>query len=790
MRFRGAIGVSLAVLTAAAACHAPAGTVLLVTVTLSGSLPSVSVLDVSLTGPAGTSQNLYSRSDMQPISFPTTFTAQLPARITGNITVDVKATDAAGGSVAHGREGPFSLQAGSRQTVVVHLDCGGSTCTTSGVDAGPSMGPDAPGGVDDPSCGNGRIDVDETCDTAIPAGAPGACPPADCNDGVACTMGVHVGKDCTSECRQEEIRAVATGDGCCPTGATNAEDPDCATTCGNGAMDPGETCDTAVAQGQGGACPVVSACDDHDPCTQDLLVAAGTCAAICVHVPNTKQSGAQKDGCCPAGTWSAVDADCPITCGNGLLEPGEACDMGLPPDKPGGCPGSCDDGDPCTLDVRDGTACQTQCVHTAITALISGDGCCPKGGSRRGDRDCPQICGNGAVEPGEACDKAVAGGQACPTACLPAPHVCLRSALVGTAADCTARCEITRVTTCSAARDGCCADGCTAATDPDCSPTCGDGMVQPANGETCDVAIAPGAPGACPLSCTDGLACTRDFLVAGATCQATCISLPITVFQAGDGCCPPGADATVDPDCAAVCGNGVAESPGETCDYAAGAGACPATCPAGDACTPVRLEGAVGSCTAACVARPITKCVAGDGCCPPGCSIASDADCPAVCGDGVRSAGETCDYHITAGLPGACARTCDDADACTTDSASGTEEGCSRACFHVRVTACLSGDGCCPPGCTVAADHDCAPTCGDGKIGAGETCDPPSNCPVSCPDDGDPCTRERLTGDATHCNTVCQHVPVTACSGKTADLCCPTGCGLTDDVDCPGWDPR
>jgi hypothetical protein len=69
-------------------------------------------------------------------------------------------------------------------------------------------------------------------------------------------------------------------------------------------------------------------------------------------------------------------------------------------------------------------------------------------------------------------------------------------------------------------------------------------------------------------------------------------------------------------------------------------------------------------------------------------------------------------------------------------------------------------------------------------VGAGETCDPAASCPATCPDDGDRCTIEQLTGDAAHCDAVCQHVPVTACSGRTADLCCPTGCTPATDVDC------
>jgi len=176
---------------------------------------------------------------------------------------------------------------------------------------------------------------------------------------------------------------------------------------------------------------------------------------------------------------------------------------------------------------------------------------------------------------------------------------------------------------------------------------------------------------------------------------------------------------------------------------------------------------------------------AGDGCCPAGCTVAIDADCPTVCGDGVLSAGEACDRGITAGQPGACLPTCDDHDACTLDGAVGTPAGCSRACTHFAVTACLSGDGCCPAGCDEKADADCKATCGDGARQQGETCDPPSTCPVACPDDGDACTRERLVGDGVRCTARCESVPVTACSGATVDLCCPTGCTPVTDVDCP-----
>jgi hypothetical protein len=199
--------------------------VLVVTVTLSGSLPTIAALDVTLTGAAAeTSENQYTAAG--GITFPTTFSAQLPARVTGAIRIDVKAIDTNGDAVARGRVGPFTVTAGSRQNVLVRLDCNEAPCVVPGPDGGSTNGPDA-ASDDDPRCGNGRIDALETCDTAIPAGAPGACPRADCDDGIACTSDTQVGKGCHATCTHEEIRAPVAGDKCCPTGATNADDADC-----------------------------------------------------------------------------------------------------------------------------------------------------------------------------------------------------------------------------------------------------------------------------------------------------------------------------------------------------------------------------------------------------------------------------------------------------------------------------------------------------------------------------------------------------------------------------------
>ena len=538
--------MALGALVALGACRSGTSTVLVVTVTVSGSLPAVTSLDVMLTGPAGQSEKQYGGG--AAIVFPTTFTAELPARISGDYKVVVDAMGPGGTAVAHGSTLFFTLRPGERQNVVVLLKCGDARCTVSPTDGGTGPEPDAPP-AENPNCGNGRIDPDETCDTAIAAGLPGACPPADCDDGVPCTTDLRKGDGCQAVCVHQEVTKPAgvtkpaASDKCCPTGATPADDPDCPATCGNGVVDVGETCDTAILPDAPGACPRPTGqtgahCDDRDPCTKDILVAAGTCGATCVYTPITTQSHDMHDGCCPAGAWHEVDVDCPASCGDGIVQATEMCDPGIPSDMPGGCPQNCDDGEACTIDVLSGTACAALCKHIQITASVSGDGCCLKGASWRTDRDCAQTCGNGVVEPGEACDGK--GDDACPTSCPPSPSACLESMLVGKASDCTARCELQRVDVCRRASDGCCADGCTAANDPDCSNTCGDGIVQAVNGETCDIAIPPGSPGACPRSCSDGVACTRDVLVAANTCMATCLFLPITDYRASDVLPPAG----------------------------------------------------------------------------------------------------------------------------------------------------------------------------------------------------------------------------------------------------------
>jgi len=575
-----------------------------------------------------------------------------------------------------------------------------------------------------PVCGNRAVEPGEVCD--------GNCP-VSCNDGNACTIGTLEGSAsaCTATCTFDPVTLCQRGDGCCPAGCNAQNDGDCSSTCGNGTIEAGETCD--------GNCP--AQCGDGIACTRDILTGAPeTCSVQCSFEQIvTCQSG---DGCCAPGCDTSNDSDCAASCGNGIIEEGEACD--------GNCPSVCVDGNACTTGRLVGSAatCDATCLFDPVTQCASGDGCCPAGCTTATDSDCSATCGNGTVEAGETCD-----GD-CPTGCSDG-NACTVDSLTGAASTCSAVCKYQPITQCKGG-DGCCPTGCAATTDSDCSATCGNGVLEA--GETCD--------GDCPTSCNDGNACTQDTLTgSAASCSATCSHSPLTVCKGGDGCCPRGCSSQSDSDCSITCGNGVVE-PGETCD-----GNCRTTCDDGNACTNDTLTGSAATCNVACSYTSISACADGDGCCPAGCGASTDNDCSATCGDGRVDPGELCD--------GNCPSTCNDSNACTIDGSTGSAATCNLVCTHQSITQCAPNDGCCPAGCDATTDRDCSPTCGNGVVEPGETCD--GTCPRSC-DDADACTIDTLTGSPDTCNVACSHSQISTC--RAGDGCCPAGCSFATDSDC------
>lgn len=82
-----------------------------------------------------------------------------------------------------------------------------------------------------------------------------------------------------------------------------------------------------------------------------------------------------------------------------------------------------------------------------------------------------------------------------------------------------------------------------------------------------------------------------------------------------------------------------------------------------------------------------------------------------------------------------------------------------------------------------------ASTCNNGRLDAGETCDPPGSCPSSCAVATDACMPNVLLGSASVCTAACVVQAVTECAN--ADGCCPGACTPANDSDCssgPGSD--
>ncbi len=213
--------------------------------------------------------------------------------------------------------------------------------------------------------------------------------------------------------------------------------------------------------------------------------------------PATSSEGEPSTSASDTGSSDAPTS----SCGDGVLDPGEACDDG-----------DDDDSDEC-LSTCEPARCGDGAVQVGVETCDDGntvddDGC---------SNACAlATCGDGELQPGEACDDGdLDDGDECPSSC--------------------------RLATCG---DGFvqqgleqCDDGeATASCDLDCSPAeCGDGLVNPAAGEACDDGEATAA---CDLDCTpaecgDGQLSPlagEECDDAGDTCSRACKKLRRTIF--------------------------------------------------------------------------------------------------------------------------------------------------------------------------------------------------------------------------------------------------------------------
>jgi hypothetical protein len=239
---------------------------------------------------------------------------------------------------------------------------------------------------------------------------------------------------------------------------------------------------------------------------------------------------------------------------------------------------SCTSGDACNPWGSScvGTACVCPGGATETLCQDGFDNDCD-GYADCGDPDCILtavcLCGDGAVDMGEACDESGA----------------------------TATCDLDCTTvTCgdgtpnAAAGEVCDTGGQTAGCDADCTTAvCGDNFVNGAAGETCDVGGVQTA--ACDANCTAaicgdgtlnmlaGEACDEGAAMPTVTCAA-CIVVGCGngVVEAinGETCDSAGESVTCDANCtAATCGDATVNvTRGEQCDFGAPTAACNATC--------------------------------------------------------------------------------------------------------------------------------------------------------------------------------------------------------------------
>jgi hypothetical protein len=283
-------------------------------------------------------------------------------------------------------------------------------CTESKRTCGPADGACPPGcgptmDRDCAGCGNSVVEAGETCD---PPSACAAKATACVTDNTTIRTPGGDATACTFTC-SETARVCGAADGACPAGCTAERDADCLG-CGNGRLDPGETCDpVADCQARAKAC-VSDAATVRTPQGDPL-----TCRFTCMEAPRTCGPA---DGVCPGDCGPTMDRDCP-GCGNQRVERGETCD-----------PCSAADVRRCVSDddfIRMPTGavnmCTFACTVTARTC-DGKDGICPKMCTPASDPDC-------RPGPGEACTPNVG--------CRPAGGTCVDGhCCVQTCKDCQA----------------------------------------------------------------------------------------------------------------------------------------------------------------------------------------------------------------------------------------------------------------------------------------------------------------------------------------------------------------
>ena len=590
-------------------------TVLVVTVTLAGSLAPVAALDVTRSRARPVSENEYATG--APIAFPTTFTAELPARVTGELTVEVRANDAEWRRRGAQARRPRSASRPARARAI--LDAAGLWRRDVRRPRNGRRRHARPGrhlgGNDDPRCGNGRIDIGETCDTAISPSAPGACPRLRLRRRHPPHRTSTPARRASHSVPHDEILVrVAKGDKCCPTGAIEiAEDAELLAHVrqrhrGRGRDDARPPWRPA----RPAPCPTTAppTCNDGDDCTQDVLVSAGTCSAVCAHTPVLKQSGSVRDGCCPARRVAhrrrrlrGLVRRRPPRRARGDLRRRHRARRARRLPSHVRRRRSEHDGRARRLDLP-----RQLRPHAHRGVRVGRRSCCQLRRTRPGapTRTARRPATTASSSPAKRCDTAVKAGRRLPRERAPPRPLRLRAQHArGQRGRVQRRCsepERRRVRpeeTAAAAPSGCAAPA-----DPDCSPSVWRrrraGRKRP---ETCaDFLVAAGSPGACPRSCAHGARSARaPCLVSAGTCPGHVPHAPRDGLPRGRRLLPAGRRRDPRSRLRAPLRQRRRRAARRDLRLRRQPGRLPTprrNCPAGDACTPVTFRAQRGACSA------------------------------------------------------------------------------------------------------------------------------------------------------------------------------------------------
>ncbi|MEM8609207.1 MAG: hypothetical protein AAGF92_19045 [Myxococcota bacterium] len=597
------------------------------------------------------------------------------------------------------------------------------------------------------NCGNGNVDPGEACDDGINDGGEGECLACQsvqtCGDGAAegtevCDSGASNGSGegaCLGDCSgvQSCGDGVPNGTEACDDGNDNGGGDgfclsDCSgtQTCGDGTQNGTEVCDDGI--NDGGADECLPGCGSIQTCGDGTQNGTEFCeqgdAVACTSLGGGFLGGtASCDATCAA--WDISTCTTSSDCGNGQIDPGEACDDGTNDGGEGECLACggiqvCGDGNAEGTEACDEGASNGSgpgvCVDDCSGVQLCGDGvqngteACDDGANVGGDNGCLpgcvglQVCGDGSVNGTETCDDGVNdGGEGECWACV-SLQTCGDNVAEGTES---------------------CDDGVQNGTGnnlclSDCSDTqvCGDGTQ---NGtEFCEQG--------------DSITCTSlgaGFLGGTASCDSACAAWDVSTCTTSGDCgngttdpgevCDDGVNDGGEGECLACqgtqsCGDGTPEGT-ESCDDGPANGSgdnfCLGDCSGVQSCGDAQANG-----TEVCDDGTNDG---GDEQCLPGCQAIQS------CGDGTANGTEVCDDGVNDGGNNGCLPSCQAVQVCGDGTQNGTEfceQGDTVTCTDLG-GGFLGGTASCDAACAAWDTAPCttAADCGDGVVDPGELCD-------------------------------------------------------------------